>query len=68
MNGIWQDIAVTAAAVAAVAWLIRQRIRARRRGCATCSLAEVMARDPAAGGESESGGPRPAGPRTTPVR
>ncbi len=59
-----QDLIVGAAALAAAAWLVAERIRRRRAGkCAGCALAEAAARGPG-GAAGPSDVRRP--PRSTP--
>ncbi len=43
---LWQNIVVTVAAIAAAAWLVKDRIRHRREktACARCALAQAPAR------------------------
>ena len=43
MLGIWQDVLVAAAAVAAVAWLVRRRLK-KKQSCDDCALAEAVAK------------------------
>lgn len=60
----WQDILVGAAALAAAAWLVADRIRRRRGGkCAGCALAGAASHGPG-GADGPAGLRRP--PRSTP--
>jgi hypothetical protein len=44
MNGSWQEIVVTAAVLAALAWLVIDRIRRRKSKCNSCALADSLRR------------------------
>lgn len=46
MSGLgWQDALVTLAALGALAWLVRRRLRRKSAGCEDCIRTAVEARD-----------------------